>query len=163
MTPGVDAIRQFLEGVLEVFGIDAAFVVTPTDQGIDVVINGDDLGALIGRHGMTIDAIEHIAQRAAQNAVGEKTPINVTLDIQDYRKRREFSLQRTAARAASDAVRLREPIELDSMRRFERKVVTEFLQDRPDVYTRTTGEEPHRFVTVYPRGVNFSRQDESFE
>ncbi len=111
-------------------------------------MNGDDLGLLIGKHGQTIDALQHIAYRAAFRGDGDRK--QVTVDAAGYRERRAAALHRMADRAAADAIRFDRPVELEPMRAPERKIVHNYLSERGDVETHSEGDEPDRRLVVSP-------------
>ena len=113
-------------------------------------VSGGDPGPVIGRHGATIDAIEHLAAAVAFPPGADRRPVSV--DAQGYRARRERRLRELAAQAAEEALRENAPMELDPMSAAERKVVHLALADREDVTTSSDGREPERFVVVWPAG-----------
>src|SRR3954470_14059472 len=117
---------------------------------IRATLQADDLGLFIGRHGTTIDAVQHLAYRIAAGA--DDGPQRVVVDAAGYRERREQALHRQADEAAADAVRSRRPVALDAMSATERKVVHEHLKDRDDVETYSEGTEPDRHLVVAPLG-----------
>jgi spoIIIJ-associated protein len=121
------------------------------DTGIALDVSGGDPGPIIGRHGATIDAIEHLAAAVAFPPGAERR--SVAVDAQGYRARRERRLRELAAQAAEEAVRENAPMELDPMSAAERKVVHLALADRADVTTSSDGREPERFVVVWPAGA----------
>ncbi len=109
---------------------------------------GEDLGLFIGRHGQTIDAVQHIAMRVVASAAGERRLVEV--DAEGYRERRAEALRGQADDAADEALRLRPAGLLDAMGASERKLVHEHLRDRGDVETYSEGDEPHRHLVVAP-------------
>ena len=111
-------------------------------------LHAEDLGLFIGRHGTTIDAVQHLAYRAA--AAADDGPQRVVVDAAGYRERRAQALHRQADEAAEDAVRTGRPVALDAMSATERKVVHEHLKDREDVETYSEGAEPDRHLVVAP-------------
>lgn len=141
-------VREMLERVVEAVGIPAAVEVVENDAGLTANLEGDDLGLLIGRHGQTIDAIQHLAYRVAYRGEGERK--RVTVDAAGYRERRAALLQQDADGAADEAVRTGEPVALDAMNAVERRVVHEYLRDREDVETHSEGNEPDRYLVVSP-------------
>ena len=145
----VDRVREVLETVGDALGLDAEVHVEQTEEGIRGVLEGDDLGLFIGRHGQTIDAVQHLAFKVA-NRDGGRSGVRVVVDAAGYRARREQALQRQADQAALDAVRGRRPVALDAMSATERKVVHEYLKDRDDVETYSEGNEPDRHLVVAP-------------
>jgi spoIIIJ-associated protein len=127
------------------------------ERGIVLDVAGGDPGPVIGRHGATIDAIEHLAAAVAFPPGADRRPLAV--DAQGYRARRERRLRELAQHAAEDAVREGAPMELDPMSAAERKVVHLALADREDVTTSSDGREPERFVVVWPRGTGPAADD----
>jgi len=150
MSDAADRVRDLLEHVSEALGLDADVVVEEEGRTIRGVLEGDDLGLFIGRHGATIDAVQHLAFKTATRDVPPTAGIRVVVDAAGYRERRELALQRQAEEAAADAVRSRRPVALDAMSATERKVVHEYLKDRDDVETYSEGTEPDRHLVVAP-------------
>ena len=111
-------------------------------------MNGDELGLLIGKHGSTIDALQHVAFRAAFR--GDEERKQVTIDAAGYRERREGALHRMADRAATEALRYDRPVELEPMSAPERKIVHLYLRERSDIETHSEGDEPERRLVVSP-------------
>jgi spoIIIJ-associated protein len=142
-------LRELLEEVVEAVGLDAEVDVVEEEDALRGSIEGEDLGVLIGRHGQTIDALEHLATRIAyQDPDGERK--RVVVDAAGYRARRAEALERQAEKAASEAMRFGRPVALDAMVASERKLVHEYLRERHDVETYSEGEEPHRHLVVAP-------------
>jgi spoIIIJ-associated protein len=144
----VDRVRELLEQVNTAFGLEAEVEVTEQDGEIRGVLHGDDMGLFIGRHGQTIDAVQHLAFKVA--AQGRSPAPRVAVDAAGYRDRRRQALERQAAQAAADAIRSGRPTALDAMSATERKVVHEYLKDRGDVETYSEGTEPDRHLVVAP-------------
>jgi spoIIIJ-associated protein len=145
----VERVREVLETVGEALGLDAEVTVDQDDEAIHGVLEGDDLGLFIGRHGQTIDAVQHLAFKVANRDSG-RGGVRVVVDAAGYRARREQALHRQADQAALDAVRGDRPVALDAMSATERKVVHEYLKDRDDVETYSEGTEPDRHLVVAP-------------
>jgi spoIIIJ-associated protein len=146
----IERVRDFLEQVNTALGLDAEVEVSEEEGQIRGVLHGDDLGLFIGRHGQTIDAVQHLAFKVA--AHGRSPAPRVEVDAAGYRDRRRQALERQADQAAADAVRSGRPIALDSMSANERKVVHEYLKNRDDVETYSEGTEPDRHLVVAPLG-----------
>ena len=145
----VERVREVLETVGEALGLGAQVHVEETDEGIRGVLEGDDLGLFIGRHGQTIDAVQHLAFKVANRDAG-RGGVRVVVDAAGYRARREQALHRQAEQAAADALRGERPVALDAMSATERKVVHEYLKDRDDDETYSEGTEPDRHLVVAP-------------
>jgi len=143
-----DRVRDLLARVLEATGIDASVEIDEGPEELRANIEGEDLGLLIGRHGQTIDAIQHLAYRIAyQGGDGRK---RVTVDAAGYRDRRAELLQQDADDAVEEALRYGEPVALDAMNAVERRVVHEYLRDRDGIETYSEGVEPDRHLVVAP-------------
>jgi spoIIIJ-associated protein len=144
----VERVRAIVARVVNALGLHATVDIDETDDEIRATVNGDDLGLLIGKHGSTIDALQHLAFRAAFR--GDEVRKQVTVDAAGYRERREGALHRMADRAAAEALRYGRPVELEPMRATERKVVHTYLSERSDVETHSEGDEPDRRLVVSP-------------
>jgi spoIIIJ-associated protein len=141
-------LRDLLERVVEALDLDADVEVTEDPEALYGTVEGADVAVLIGRHGQTIDAVEHLAARIAYRDATERK--RVVVDAAGYRARRAEALQRQAERALSEALRFGRPVALDAMVASERKVVHEYLRDRHDVETYSEGEEPDRHLVITP-------------
>ncbi len=112
-------------------------------------MHGEDVGLLIGKHGATIDALQHLAIRMAYlNLSGDRK--SVVVDAAGYRERREAALKRAADQAVSDAVRNGRAVELEPMGAYERRTVHTYLRDRTEVQTHSEGDEPDRRLVITP-------------
>jgi spoIIIJ-associated protein len=143
-----DRVRELLEHISDALGLGAEVEVVVEDEQIRGVLHGDDMGLFIGRHGQTIDAVQHLAFKVA--AQGQSPAPRVEVDAAGYRERRRLALERQADQAAADAIRSSRPVALDAMSATERKVVHEYLKDRGDVETYSEGTEPDRHLVVAP-------------
>lgn len=150
MSEASERVEELLDRVVGALGLDADVVVEEDDEGIRAVLDGDDLGLFIGRHGATIDAVQHLAFKIANRDAGRDAAVRVTVDAAGYRERREEMLHRQADQAAARAARSGRPVALDAMSATERKVVHEYLKDREDVETYSEGTEPNRHLVVAP-------------
>ncbi len=144
----VDRVGDLLEEIADALDLDADVEVEERDGVIHGRLIGDDLGLFIGRHGQTIDAVQHLAYKVAGR--GDAPGPRVVIDAAGYRDRREQVLHRQADQAASDALKSGRPVALDAMSATERKVVHEHLKDRSDVETYSEGTEPDRHLVVAP-------------
>lgn len=143
-----ELVRELTDRVVEALALDAEILVEEDDERLRVELRGDDLGLLIGRHGQTIDAVQHLAYRAAFR--GTEPRKRVEVDAAGYRERRRAALYHDADRAANDAERLDRPVELEPMSAAERRLVHEYLRERGGVETHSEGDEPHRHLVVSP-------------
>jgi spoIIIJ-associated protein len=143
-----ERVRALVGRIVHAVGLRASIDIEESPDEIRATVNGDELGLLIGKHGATIDAVQHLAFRAAYR--GEETRKQVTVDAAGYRERREAALHRMADRAAAEALRYERAVELEPMRAPERKIVHTYLSERTDVETHSEGDEPDRRLVVSP-------------
>ena len=145
-----DLLQELIEEVVDALGLDAEVEVDADgDEALNAVVRGEDVGLFIGRHGQTIDAVQHLAQRIVLADYDGRGP-RVTVDAAGYRARREEALQRVADDAADEAVRAARAVHLEAMPAAERRLVHEHLRERGDVETHSEGDEPHRHLVVEP-------------
>jgi spoIIIJ-associated protein len=149
LTP-VEALEELLEEIADSLRLDVDITVREVEGTLTGTLSGDELGLFIGRHGQTIDAVQHLAQRIV--FPDGPASVRVVIDADGYRERRAEALRAEADEAADDAIRLDEPVELDPLPSFERRIVHEYLRDRGDVETHSEGDEPDRYLVISPRG-----------
>jgi spoIIIJ-associated protein len=139
--------EQFLTGLLEHMGVQADIEISPRKGGgLDVNLSGSGIGAVIGRRGETLDAIQHLTNYAVNRGSDKRAHINV--DAENYRAKREESLVRLAEKMASKAIKYKRSMALEPMNSYERHVIHAALQDYEGVTTSSTGTEPNRRVVV---------------
>ena len=147
-------ITAFLTGLLEHMDSPAAVKVYEEEKGrYKVILEGQKLGALIGRRGETLDAIQQLTNYAVNS--GSEKRIRVHVDAENYRARREASLESLAMKVAGKVKKYRRSVTLEAMNAYERHVIHAALQDVKGVTTYSVGTEPNRRVVVaYDRGEN---------
>jgi spoIIIJ-associated protein len=145
---GAEVLRELLEHIVDALGLDADVEIEEDDETMTGTLGGEELGLFIGRHGQTIDAVQHLAQRIVQRDQGAGR--RVVIDCAGYRDRRAEILHRQADQAAEEALRFARPVALDAMNASERRVVHEYLRERGDVETYSEGTEPDRHLVVAP-------------
>ena len=140
-------ITEFLAGLLEHMECKAEIKVYEEEKNrYKVILEGQRLGALIGRRGETLDAIQQLTSYAV-NRSGDRR-CRIQLDAENYRERREQSLCRLAGKMAEKAVRYRRNVTMEPMNAYERHVIHTALQDTPHVTTYSTGVDPNRRVII---------------
>ena len=143
-----EQIRTFLSGLLEHMDAKAEVKVYEVEKNrYKVILEGEKLGALIGRRGETLDAIQQLTNYSI-NRGGESKRARVQIDAENYREKREESLERLAQKVAGKVVKYRKNMTLEPMNAYERHVIHAALQDYPNVTTYSTGVEPNRRVVV---------------
>jgi spoIIIJ-associated protein len=148
MSEAADRVRDLMERLAGEFGVETEVEVEDDGETVTGRFLGDDLGLVIGHHGQTIDAIQHLAYRIAFQGAAERS--RVVIDAGGYRERRAVALRAAADQAAEAAVHDRRPVALEAMSALERKVVHEHLKSRHDVETYSEGQEPSRHLVVAP-------------
>lgn len=142
-----EQVETFLKGLLARMESDAVpHAFRKDDETIGVELTGEDLGAMIGRRGETLDAIQHLANYALNHNASKRT--RVTVDAENYRGKREESLRHLAKKMAAKVVKYRKNMTLEPMNAYERHVIHAALQDVPNITTYSVGTEPNRRVVV---------------
>ena len=140
------AIKKFLAGLLTQMESSAAVKGYQPEKGrYKVFLEGENLGALIGRRGETLDAIQQLTSYAVNRTGGR---VRIQLDAEGYREKREQSLQHLAHKVAGKVVKYRRSVTLEPMNAYERHVIHTALQDVAGVTTYSTGVDPNRRVIV---------------
>ena len=140
-------IRKFLSGLLQQMEVQAEVKVYLPEKGrYKVFLEGQGLGAIIGRRGETLDAIQQLTNYAVNH--GQSKRVRIHIDAEGYRAKREESLQRLAVKVAGKVVKYRKNMTLEPMNAYERHVIHAALQDYPNVTTYSTGVEPNRRTVV---------------
>lgn len=148
LSPAAGLLKELLEHVCS--ALDADATISVRDDGGDVrgTFHGGELGLLIGKHGQTIDAIQHLAAAVISRRV-ETRPV-VVVDAAGYRDRRRSTLESIADRTAARVAASGRAEELEPMPPSERKIIHLRLKDRGDVQTASEGVEPSRCIVVRP-------------
>ena len=139
-------IREFLEGLMEHLNVQATPDIYRSETGYKVILQGHGLGAIIGRRGETLDAIQQLTNYSVNR--GQSKRVRIHIDAEGYRAKREESLQRLAVKVAGKVVKYRKNMTLEPMNAYERHVIHAALQDYPNVTTYSTGVEPNRRTVV---------------
>jgi predicted RNA-binding protein Jag len=146
--------KRILETLMGHLGFDATVEVAAGETSrLNVVAQGDDrdsLGALIGRKGERLSALQHLVNLMLSKEMGSWT--RVLVDVEDYRGRRERQLRELADRAAARVMETGKMLQLEPMPALERRWIHLTLRDHTGVATQSIGEEPNRRVVLVPRG-----------
>lgn len=157
------AIRSFLGGLLDRMGVKAEMEISPrANDGINVSLSGNGMGAIIGRRGETLDAIQHLTNYVVNR--GSDKHLHISVDAECYRSKREESLSRLAEKMAEKAIKYKRSMALEPMNSYERHVIHTALQNYEGVTTSSTGVEPNRRVVVsYVKSETPSNKPQSRE
>ncbi|MBR0208251.1 MAG: Jag N-terminal domain-containing protein [Oscillospiraceae bacterium] len=141
------AVRGFISGLMERMGVEAEIEIARRDNGgINVKLSGSGMGAIIGRRGETLDAIQHLTNYVV-NRDSDKH-MHISVDAENYRAKREESLTKLAEKMAEKAIKYKRSMALEPMNSYERHVIHTALQNYEGVTTSSTGVEPNRRVVV---------------
>ena len=150
---GEDAAMQFIRQVAQNMGLDNLTYSAKEGTNDDIVlkVNGDDAGLLIGHHGETLDALQYLCNLAANRRVdGEKRVYTrITLDVEDYREKREEALRALARRKAEKVLREKRSVMLEPMNPYERRIIHSAVQEIEGVTTNSIGVENNRRVVIF--------------
>ena len=139
--------EAFLKGLLAHMGVQADITISQRENGgLDVQLSGEHIGAVIGRRGETLDAIQYLTNYAVNRGSDRHGHINV--DAENYRSKREDSLVHLAEKMAEKAIKYKRSMALEPMNSYERHVIHAALQDYEGVTTSSIGTEPNRRVVV---------------
>lgn len=144
-----EILKAFLTEVLEKMEMPSEVKVEIVDEErvININIEGDDSGDIIGKRGQTLDALQYLASIVANKEKGDY--YRVKLDTKNYRERRQKTLENLAKNVASKVKKTRRKVVLEPMNPYERRIIHSYLQSDENVTTKSEGEEPNRRVVVY--------------
>lgn len=144
-----EAAVAFMNGLVDAFGASATVTLERDETELDVRVDGDELGLMVGPGGRTLTAIQDIARVAAQRKLGDHET-HLRIDIAGYRERRRASLEAFAKKAAAKVRETGKAIAIEPMASPDRKVIHDVLASEDGVGTRSEGEDPNRRVIVFP-------------
>lgn len=136
----------FLKDILEKMGLTLEIKVMGNDRCIYVDMEGKDSGTIIGKRGQTLDAIQYLTSLVVNK--DQEGYIRVVVDAENYRQKRERTLEQLANRLADKVMKTKRSVRLEPMNPYERKVIHATLQSSRSVTTRSEGEEPYRRVVI---------------
>ncbi|SJZ89436.1 RNA-binding cell elongation regulator Jag/EloR [Garciella nitratireducens] len=141
-----ETAKKFLEQILNKMKIQANIKTKLCEDVLRIEIEGNNMGILIGRRGETLDAIQYLVSLAInKNRDGY---VRVILDTENYREKRQQTLQQLADRLARKVEKTGKSITLEPMNPYERRIIHTYLQDHPKVRTYSEGEDPYRKVVL---------------
>ena len=150
---GEDSAMDFIKTVIADMGLEGLVIGQKAGDNDDVVItvDGENAGVLIGHHGETLDALQYLANLAANKKVnGEKREfVKITLDIENYRAKRETALRALARRMAAKVVKYKKSVMLEPMNPYERRIIHSEVQGIEGVSTNSIGSENNRRVVMF--------------
>lgn len=152
-----DDAANFLVDVFDKMNVEVEIDLIEDDESIMLNITGADSGIIIGRRGETLDALQYLTSLVVNKQRDDYK--RVTIDIENYRQKREETLVKLAERLAERVVRYRKNVTLEPMNPYERRIIHSTLQNNVMVETHSVGEEPNRKVVItLKQGMNSRRK-----
>lgn len=142
-------IKEIVEKFLSTLSVDAAVSISPNEEGVDVLLETEESGIVIGRRGESLEALQLLLSLAVSKKIGNF--VRVSLEVGDYRKNRNEMLVRMAEEAKEQALSEQREISLPELKSWERRVIHMLLQNDPEVTSESIGEGKERVLLVKPR------------
>lgn len=139
-------VEAFLNEILKKLSEDASYTINIKDETIEIMLEGKELGYLIGYRGETLYSLQNVLSAIAGKGIENRA--RVILDIAGYKEKREKALEELAEKIEKTVIRTRKSITLEPMTAYERKIIHTKLQDSKKVKTRSIGEEPRRRIVI---------------
>ena len=149
MEEGIEIGKNLLIGLLTRMGMEANVEGFLREGSLHLEVKGDPEGILIGRYGRTLDSLQMLIHRMVNKQL--KSPLKVLIDINDYRKRREETLQRMALRLGEKAKRDRRAVTAGPFNAHERRIIHLALKEDPFLETESLGEGEVKMMTIIPK------------
>ena len=141
----------FVKKLVENMGLDSTVSMVENSDGVTIVISGGDCPTLIGHHGETLDQLQYLVNLAAnkkENDEDERDYTKISIDIEDYRAKREAALRALARRMASKVLKYKKNVALEPMSAYERRIIHSEIQGIEGVTTSSVGQENNRRVII---------------
>jgi spoIIIJ-associated protein len=144
----IDVAKQFLLDVCEKMGAPISIDIEKDGKQVKYTLSGDRIALLIGKRGQTLNSLQYLTQLVINRSSDHY--LNVLLDAEQYRERRNETLIHLAERLAQKAVRTGKEVALEPMPSYERKVIHTALIRNKRIETYASGEDPHRHIVITP-------------
>ncbi len=146
-----EIVKMFMGQIAS--GINKNIEVNLKEEGnlVKIDVSGEDVSLLIGKHGKTLDALRTLLSLMINRGRGKDDLKRILLDVEGYRKKRDNTLERLARSTATKVIKTKKEVEMEPMNPYERRIIHSVLQKNKLVATRSEGEEPSRYVVVYPK------------
>lgn len=141
---------KFLKEIFEKMQIDITIEANINfKNSLDVKLDGEDIGVIIGKRGQTLDALQYLTNLIINK--GEFAYMAVNIDTQDYREKRKLALENLAVNLSKKAKKIKREVQLEPMGPYERRIIHAKLQNDPEIKTYSKDEEPFRYVVIVPK------------
>ncbi|MEH7386172.1 RNA-binding cell elongation regulator Jag/EloR [Bacillus sp. JJ1521] len=144
----VEEAQKFLENVVSTMGVPATLDVTRNGKNVTFQLSGEKMAVLIGKRGQTLNSLQYLTQLVANRFSDHY--LNIVVDAENYRGRREETLILLAERLADKVNRTKQDVKLEPMPSYERKVIHTALANQKKVKTSSSGSDPNRHIVISP-------------
>lgn len=141
--------KEYLKNVVTGMGIEDVVIETQRkDQYLKLILHSENSSILIGKGGRTLASLQNLIRSSVQAKTG--TYVNIILDVENYKVKQEHNIERLAKKLAKEVLRTKEPITMDSMNSYERRLVHNALANFKGISSDSEGEEPNRRIVIKP-------------
>ena len=140
--------KEYLKTLVEGMGLSVNFETLRKDNYLKVILHPDNTSILIGKEGRTLSSIQNVLRAVLTKETGMH--INIILDVENYKEKSQKHIERLAKNLAREVQKTKEPVRMDSMNSYERRLIHEVLKDFKGITTESEGEEPNRAVVIKP-------------
>lgn len=140
--------QKFLREVLNAMEVKAEIRIKCLSDSLYINLSGPKMGIIIGRRGQTLDSLQYLVSLAINKDREKEDYVKIVLDTEDYRRKREETLNRLAKRLAERVIKSGKKVELEPMNPYERRIIHAALQNYDEIVTYSEGEEPYRKVII---------------
>ena len=145
----IEEAEKFLLDVSEKMGAPVTINVEKNGKQVKFILSGEKIALLIGKRGQTLNSLQFLTQLVINRFSGQY--LNVTVDAEHYRERRNDTLIQLAQRLAQKAVQTKKEVSLEPMPSYERKIIHTALVENKKIKTYSSGEDPHRHIVIAPK------------
>ena len=140
--------KEYLKTLVEGMGLKVNFETLRKDNYLKIILHPDNTSILIGKEGRTLSSIQNVLRAVLTKETGMH--INIILDVENYKEKSQKHIERLAKNLAKEVQKTKEPVRMDSMNSYERRLIHEVLKDFKGITTESEGEEPNRAVVIKP-------------
>ena len=137
-----------IESSKGLFSKKSVIEVVRKDNYLKIILHPENSSILIGKEGRTLSSIQNVLRAVLTKETGMH--INIILDVENYKEKSQRHIERLAKNLAKEVQKTKEPVRMDSMNSYERRLIHEVLKDFKGITTESEGEEPNRAVVIKP-------------
>ncbi|KIL53194.1 RNA-binding cell elongation regulator Jag/EloR [Jeotgalibacillus campisalis] len=142
----VEEVDQYIKDVTRHMGLEIETKIQKKGKNVIFELQSEKVALVIGKRGQTLNSLQYLAQLIANQHSDQF--LTITLDAENYRQRRQETLEQLAKKMADQAIRTGRPVKLEPMPSYERKIIHNALTGRRDIETNSEGTEPHRYMMI---------------